>query len=234
MPGGGEWMDSIGPKTVNSQTQLIEERKGNRKQWKTKKGRGSPGQQRSICPAVKTRLSHKIEHAVNKIVTEILREVLNSCCHVRFCSKKVHKNTYGRPRHHWPVLTNNRHMQYTTKWMHWVTPNLIRHTQNCNGLAIGRLSLKYTASYGTDTTDYTLQKPMMCFGSRAPHRRAVLQNGQDKTLKESHKERLIMKYSPEIPLDTVPLGSCSGNRMKMPLHEEAFVSFSNKIQPTYP
>ena len=55
----------------------------------------------------------------------------------------------------------------------------------------------------------------MCNCSRAPHHRTVLQNGQDKTPKASPKKHYIMEYSPELPIDTKSMRSCSGNRAKM-------------------
>ena len=39
-----------------------------------------------------------------------------------------------------------RHRQYTTKWMHRVTPDLIQHTRNGNGSTVGKVTLKDAAS----------------------------------------------------------------------------------------
>ena len=60
-------------------------------------------------------------------------------------------------------------------------------------------------------TDYTVQKFQVCIGSRAPHCRTVLQNGQDKTAKASPKKQSIMEYLPALPQNTKPLRSYSGN-----------------------
>ena len=56
---------------------------------------------------------------------------------------------------------------------------------------------------------------LRCIGSRAPHFRTVLQNGQDKTSKASPKKQSIMEYLPGLPHDTKPWRSCSGNRAMM-------------------
>ena len=83
--------------------------------------------------------------AVTKIVRlfiEILSGVRNSFGTVRFCSEEVHKNTEERPRTtcnpHW----HKRHRLCTTKWMHYLTPDHLRHTQYYNGSTMEKVILR--------------------------------------------------------------------------------------------
>ena len=69
-----------------------------------------------------------------------------------------------------------------------------------------------------------LSRVKVCIGSRAPHCRTVLQNGQDKTPKASPKKQSIMEYLPGLPQVTKPLRRCSGNRAKMLLKSHLFVN----------
>ena len=67
---------------------------------------------------------------------------------------------------------------------------------------MGKVTLKQTPCEETDTTDYTVQKPMLSIDSRAQDRRIVLQNEQDKISQASHQWRLSMKYSSGLPQGT--------------------------------
>ena len=53
---------------------------------------------------------------------------------------------------------------------------------------MGKVTLKQTPSYKTGTTDNKAPLFKVCIGSRATYRRAVFQNGQDKTPKASPKK----------------------------------------------
>ena len=77
------------------------------------------------------------------------------------------------------------------------------------------VTLKYTPSKKTGTTDNAVHSLKVYIGSRAPHSRTVLKNGQDKPHNASPKKQSIMEYLPGLPKDTKPLESCSGNRAKM-------------------
>ena len=57
---------------------------------------------------------------------------------------------------HW----HKRHRQDTIMYIHGVTHDLIKHTRNCNGLTMGNVALKHTANLETDTTDYTVHRPI--------------------------------------------------------------------------
>ena len=84
---------------------------------------------------------------------------------------------------------------------------------------MGKITFKHNISQETGSTGYTVQQPKVCIGRRVRHRRTVLENGKDKTVKASHQERLITKYASLLPHDAEPLGSCSGNRMRMLLKD---------------
>ena len=77
-------------------------------------------------------------------------------------------------------------LRYSTlKRVHRIIPDLIQHTQNCHRSTMSNVTLKHTPGQKTGTTDYTVQQFNVCIGSRAPHFRTVLQNGQDKTPKHA-------------------------------------------------
>ena len=82
------------------------------------------------------------------------------------------------------------------------------------------VTFEHTPSQKPGTTDNEVELFKVCIGSRAPYRRTVLQNWQDKTPKASPKKQSIMEYFPGHPQDTKPLRSCSGNRAKMLLKSD--------------
>ena len=70
-----------------------------------------------------------------------------------------------------------------------VAPDLIQHTQPATDRRWERLPpARKLAPLTTRSNSQNV-----CIGSRAPSRRTVQQNGQDKTTKASHPERLIIE-----------------------------------------
>ena len=134
------------------------EEKG-KKSRRLQQGQSSLGQQRSIGHALETRQSHTIEYGVCKIVPEGLQEGNKSpavlqgsaarrCISVSMCDQSTACN----------LRWHMRSRQSTIKRVHWVTPDLIKHTQNCHGSTMKNGTLKHTSSQKPGTTDCSVQQ----------------------------------------------------------------------------
>ena len=99
----------------------------------------------SIGIALETRQSHTIEYGVSKIVPEGHREGNKSpvvlqgsaarrCISVPMCDQSTSCNQ------RWRMPSR----ESTIKWVHWVTPDLIKHRQDWHGTTMRNVTLKHT------------------------------------------------------------------------------------------
>ena len=127
-----------------------------------------------------------------------------------YCEQGTNKYTDVRPEHRvQPALAHTASVEHH-KEVQLVTPDLIQHTQYCHRSTTSNVHSKtHPARKRTPMT--TRSSSLSNVGSRAPHWRTVLQNGQEKNTKASPKKQSIMEYSPGLPHDTNFLRSWSGN-----------------------
>ena len=134
----------ISPKTPAPQYQPIDRKKRKGKKCKTKVGIEQRRPIKKHCP-----LSHQhcptIKYGVSKIVPEGHREgnkspaVLQGSTARRYISVPMcdQRTTCNQP---WHIL----YRYSTIKRVHWVTPDLIKHTQVCHGSTMRNVTLEHT------------------------------------------------------------------------------------------
>ena len=155
-----------------------------------------------------------------------LRGEQKSCGNARFCSEVAHKYTYVR------VTRTGTYGPGSASLSGCIGLHLILYSRQRT--ATDRLwAMSHT---NTPSVKNRNRAPLtarsssrVCIGSRAPHCRTVLQNGQDKTPEASLKKWTIMEHSPGLPQDTKSLRSCSRNQAKMFLKGQFGIIFQTGI-----